>query len=74
MGKGTIRDYMDSHVVELQHVLFVPDLEDTLLLAIEYIKSPNFSLKDEKNSYTLQYPTFSIKARLDNEVHVNITP
>ena len=73
MGKGTIRDYMDSHVVELQHVLFVPDLEDTLLLAIEYIKSPNFSLKNEKNSYTLQYPTFSIKARLDNELHVNIT-
>ena len=73
MGKSLIRVYMDSHVVELQHIFFVPNLEDTLFSVTEHIQSSNCSLKTEKNSYTLYYPTFSINAKLDNEVQVNIT-
>ena len=65
---------MDTHVVELHNVLFVPDLEDTLFSITEHIQSPNCSLKAEKNKYTLSNPTFNIIAKLDNEVHVNITP
>ena len=74
MGKGIIRIYMDTHVVELHNKLFVPDLEDTLFSITEYIQSNNFSLNAENNSYISHYPTFNIKAEMDNEVHVNITP
>ena len=38
------------------------------------IQSSNCSLNAEKNRHTLYYPTFSIKAKLNNDVHVNITP
>ena len=68
MGKSPIRVYMDSHIVELQHLFFVPNLEDTLFSVTEHIQSSNCSLKTEKNSYTLYYPIFSINAKLDNEV------
>ena len=73
IGKSPIRVYMDSHVVELQHILFVPNLEETLFSVTKHIQSPNCSLKTDKNNYTLHYPTFSIKAKLNNEVQVNIT-
>ena len=36
MGKGTIKINIDTHVIELQNVLFVPDLEDTLFFIIEH--------------------------------------
>lgn len=53
MGKGTIKIYIELHVVELQNVLFVPTLEDTLFSITEHIQILNCSLTTEKNKYTL---------------------
>ena len=73
-GKGTIKINIETFVIELHNVLLVPDLEDTLFSITEHIQSPNCSLRVEKNKYTLFYPTFNIIARLDNEVHLQISP
>ena len=56
-GNDTIRIYMESHVVEQQHVLYVFDLEYTLLSVTEHIQSPNYSLKSEKTGthYIIQH-------------------
>ena len=73
-GKGTIKINIETFVIELHNVLLVPDLEDTLFSITEHIQSPNYSLTADKNKYTLFYPTFNILARLDNEVHLQISP
>ena len=73
-GQGTIKINIETFVIELHNVLLVPDLEDTLFSITEHIQSPNCSLRAEKNKYTLFYPTFNIIARLDNEVHLQISP
>ena len=74
IGKDTIRIYIESQVVGLHNVVFVPELEDTLFSITEHIKSLNCSFKAEKNKYTLYYSKFSINAKLDNADHVNIKP
>ena len=74
IDNSTIIIYIYSHVVELQNFLFVPFLEDTLFSITEQIQTKNYSLKAEQNKYTLYYPTLSIYAKLDNEVHVIIKP
>ena len=52
MGKGTIKIYIESHVVE----------KDILFSITEHIQTSNCSLKEEKNKDTLYYPIFSINA------------
>ena len=73
IDKGAIHVCIYSHVVGLQRLFFIPDLDDTLFSVTEHIKVTNCSLKTEKSSCILHYPIFSIKPKLDNEVYMNIT-
>ena len=70
----TINIKFNNHNTIIPDVLFIPSLKDVLYSVIEHIQNKDYYLLIVNNTYTLGSPNFDIKAIVDDEVYVNITP
>ena len=68
---GTIWLKIDIYILEIENVLYVSRLDDTLFSITEHIKYKNCSFIGDNNKYTLHVSTFPIHVMIINEVLIS---
>ena len=69
-GVDTIQLKIGIHILEIETVLYVYRLDDTLFSITEHIKYKYCPFIGDDNKYTLKFQTFSIPAKIINEVFI----
>ena len=67
---GTIRLKIGIRILEIENMLYVPRLDDTLFSITEHIKYTYCLFIGDDNKYTLNFLTFFIPAIIINEVSI----
>ena len=67
---GTIRLKIGIRILEIENMLYVPRLDDTLFSITEHIKYTHCLFIGDDNKSTLNFLTFSIPAIIINEVSI----
>jgi deoxyuridine 5'-triphosphate nucleotidohydrolase len=69
-GIGTIRLQIQDNIIELHNTLFVPSLDTSLFSVKQHMKLQGCYTHCESNTCTLAFPTFTINAITDHEIHI----
>ena len=68
MGIGTIQLMVQTKVIRLHDVLYVPDIEDSLFSIKTHMRFQGCYEHSENNQCTIAFPTFTIDAITNNDI------
>ena len=69
-GVDIIQLKIGIYILDIENMLYVPRLDDTLFFITKHIKYNNCLFFGNNNKYTLTFPTLSIPAMIINEVFI----
>eukprot|EP00957_Ditylum_brightwellii_P201914 15327791-Ditylum_brightwellii.AAC.1 len=65
---------VQNKIIQLDGVLYVPDLQDMLFSTLQHGRYPDCSFLIKGGCATLEFPNFKLEAKTEKEITVDIAP